>query len=896
MPLSASANKPNIIFIVTDDQPPKTIGLAGNTVIRTPNIDGLGQQGVYFNNMYLPIGQCAPSRASIMTGKLPHTHGVIGNQVILPPSQLTLSEVLQANGYATAIIGKCHLGVPTNPEKYKRGFDFRLIPYPDTGVLDNWYNYQVSRNGSLERHTEYFTDFITTEAIKYMTAAAASAKPFFMWVSYTAPHLPTTPPRGSNRYTLDQMPVPASISDDLSAKPPQQMSSSSHQDYVNTASGGNQIPILKSRLKDVYETISNVDDNVGRIRQKLQSLGIKDNTVVVFMSDNGVFFGEHQLYVKGPFFYEEQIKSPFIFSYPPLTPQARRSSALASSIDIMPTILELIGAPVPEDVQGRSFLKVLSGRSSVHRSSIFMEYAHQALGNYPMRGVLANGYKLVHYLNSANKIVGETYDGRDFELYNLRLDPLEMTNILKRNGPADNPLTRLLLDPERGRVIQRLRKEMAVWQANTLDPERVTISNMDIFNVASDSAELQWKTSRPATSEIEYVPVDCATCTPSEITEFDFVNDHHVSLHMLTTDTTYQVRVYSIDKTGNGSYLETLLTPRNTVANPQVDLRITQTDRPDPAVSGYLLTYDITITNQGPNAARVVVLNDILREGVALVSATTVFGNCTSGRVRCILGYMDKGATAKVTINTTPTILGKNTNTATVSSSETDLDPSNNISSQDTQVVIGLKSFTLSSRLTNGCQALMGTLTLSNPAPDGGTVVTLDDTLAAVTVPASVTVPAGSTSLSFPILTTPFNGATQQNGMITADLNGKSLSPSLVVRPNTVQSFILNTNQIVGPGSVVGTVTLQCPAGAGGTVITLSSKNPTVAYPTVRSITIPAGSRSLTFNIHVNAVSVAQTATIYATANGLRQAMVILVDPRPLSRAHSSPSRQFRSR
>jgi arylsulfatase A-like enzyme len=121
MPLSTSTNKPNIIFILTDDQPPNTIGLAGNAVIRTPNINSLGQQGVYFNNMYLPIGQCAPSRASILTGKLPHTHGVIGNQVILPPAQLTLSEILQANGYATAIIGKCHLGVPTNPEKYKRG-------------------------------------------------------------------------------------------------------------------------------------------------------------------------------------------------------------------------------------------------------------------------------------------------------------------------------------------------------------------------------------------------------------------------------------------------------------------------------------------------------------------------------------------------------------------------------------------------------------------------------------------------------------------------------------------------------------------------------------------------------------------------------------------------------
>lgn len=883
MPLSNSTNKPNIIFIITDDQPPNTIGLAGNGVIKTPNIDSLGQRGVYFKNMYLPIGQCAPSRASIWTGKLPHTHGVVTNGVILPPEQLTLSEILKANGYSTAIIGKCHLGYPTNPEKYKRGFDFRLILYPDTGYVGDWYNYQASRNGVIERQTEYITDFLTSEAITYMTSAASTGQPFFMWVAYTAPHLPITPPHGSNRYTLDQMPVPFSISDNLSSKPPQQTSSSSHQDYLRTARGGDPTAALKSRLKDAYETISNIDDNVGRITRKIQDLGITDNTVVIFMSDNGVFFGEHQLYTKGPFFYEEQIKSPFIFSYPPLTKQAVSSSTLATSIDIMPTILDLIGAPIPQDVQGKSFLNVLSGTSTDHRSSIFMEYSHQVLGSYPMRGVLSDGYKLVHYLSSS--VGGERFDDRNFELYDLRADPSEMNNILRRNGPDDNPLNRMLTDPERGRVVQKLRKEMALWQTNTLDPRRVTINNTGIANITSTSAELYWQTARPATSEIEYVEANCLACPPSEITNFDFVTDHLVPLHMLTPNTPYKVRVYSIDSTGNGSYVDTLLTPRHPVPNAQADLAVTQTDMPDPAVAGFRLTYEITVTNQGPHAAQAVELRDTLPEGMQFLSATSSFGNCAGGAVECRIGYMDVGATVKVTISTRPKHLGTNTNIATVSSSETDTDTSNNTAAQDTQVLMGLTRLALSAPITNGCQNLTGTVTLTNPAPDGGTVVTLDDTLAAVTVPDSITVPAGSSGASFPLTITPLSSAPQQNGLIIANLNGRSLSASLVVRPNTVQSLTLSPNPVTGPDSVAGTVTLQCPARAGGMAVGLSSSNPTVAHPTVKSITIPADSRSLSFNVQTSAVSFATTATVYATANGRRQGNVLQVNPQSQSQS-----------
>ncbi|MGB7923145.1 MAG: sulfatase-like hydrolase/transferase [Pyrinomonadaceae bacterium] len=882
-PVGAVADRPNIIVIITDDQPPNTIGLAGNQVIRTPNIDRLGQQGVYFENMYLPIGQCSPSRASIWTGKLPHTHGVTTNVIMLPPWQLTLPEILKANGYSTAILGKCTLGVPANPEKFKRGFDFRLVPFPDSGIVTNWYDYRVSRNGALEHHTEYLTDYITTQAIAYLASRASTGQPFFMWLSYNAPHLPTIPPRNSNRYTLDQMPIPLSLSDNLSSKPPQQVSSSPHQDYLRTVQSGNQIITLKRRLKDAYETISNIDDNVGRITQKLQDLGIRDNTVIIFMSDNGVFFGEHQLYVKGPFFYNEQIKSPFIFSYPPLTRQARKSSALATSIDIMPTLLDLVRIPIPQDVQGKSFLKLLSGESSTHRSSIFMEYFYQTFGNYPMRGVVHDRYKLVHYLSSTNSITGEVYDDRNFELYDLRQDPSEMNNILRRNGPDDNPLARMLTDPERGGAIRKLRKEMAVWQTDTLDPKGVKLSNMRIANIGHDTAELQWRTASATTSEIEYVKADCLACAPSEVTAFDLVTDHRVTLRTLTPDTPYKVRVYSIDSTGNGSYVDTLLTPTSTVSNQRADLVVTQTDSPDPVMAGDKLAYEITVTNRGPNAAQSVKLIDILPEEAAFLSASSSFGTYSRavGRVKWDIGYMDNGASVKINLLLKPVHLGTNTNLITVSSGETDQDAPNNSVSQTTQVLLGLTKFTLSAAIVNGCENLTGTLVLSNPAPAGGAVVTLEDNLAGVTVPASVTVPAESASISFPVVTIPINSLTTQNGLITANLNGKELAAPLTVRRNGADSLTLTPNPVVGSNTVVGAVTLPCPAPPGGTPLHLLSSNPAVANPTASNITIPAGRKSLDFSVRTNVVTSVKTVTISATANGVKQSRPLRVNPRP---------------
>ncbi|MBI3576605.1 sulfatase-like hydrolase/transferase [Candidatus Gottesmanbacteria bacterium] len=551
---ASAANLPNIVFILVDDQPPGLLGVAGNITIQTPTIDNLANQGLYFRNMYVPLGICAPSRASIWTGKYPHTNGVTKNGLILPPDQLTLPEILKANGYFTGIIGKCHLGDPNDPEKYKRGFDFRLISYPDWGGINDWYNYQFSRNGTIETYTDrYITDFLTDESINFIKNNAQTRRPFFLWLAHFAPHRPTTPPRGVNTYDKNLLPLPVSISDDLSTKPPQLRDSGIHKFFQGLGIGG-----VRQELDDAYEVMSNVDSNVARTLKALDDVGIRNNTIVIYMSDNGIFYGEHQLERKGPTFFEEQLKVPFIFSYPVMTSAKGKSEALLSSVDILPTLLDILGIPIPTDVQGQSFANILKRTGTEARKSAFFEFFENQISafpnitwdSYPMRGVVMDGYKWIWHLASA--VNGISYDNKNHELYDLKNDLFEMNNILKRLDSNDNPLMRMITDATYGKIIRSLRKELAVWQATTADPIRRIISDF-VYSVGPDSINLHWKSDLITTSEVEYKEKNCTICVPIEINDYSLVTDHSVNINGLKSGL-YQVKVYSIGPNGSGAY------------------------------------------------------------------------------------------------------------------------------------------------------------------------------------------------------------------------------------------------------------------------------------------------------------------------------------------------------
>lgn len=559
--------KPNIIIIITDDQIFKQLSLAGNGSIKTANIDSLANPGAYFKNAYVPEGICSPSRASIWTSKLPHIHGVDAADMILPADQITLPEILKANGYNTGFIGKCHLGDQKAPEEWTRGFDFRLINKLSAGMVLDWNNYQVTRNGTLENHTEYVTDFLTIEAVNYISSKSqeykTAQKPFFLWLAQPAPHVPTIPPKGSSVYSANQFSLPQSSSDDLTTKPPLQALTKYHSSYLNLGETS-----MITKIKESAEVVANLDSNIGKINQALINQGIKDDTVVVFLSDNGIFLGEHQIYQKGPYFYDEQVKSPLIFSYPKLISQSKTIESLTSTMDIMPTLLELLSIPNPSNIQGISFLDVLKGTKTENRRSVYLEYPNQrGCMTYPLRGVVMDGFKWVHTLpgkydpvNCAkgNNSQGVSFDGQDQELYDLKNDPLEINNLMKRLGPSDSPLERLLVDQIYGKIVQKLRKERAVWATDTKDPNRFTLTDGSVISPNSTTLTVYWKNgSGSPTSEVEYQEKNCSTCPVLEHNDFRHIsNVHTVTLSNLKPNTTYKIRAFSIGKNGVGGYLD----------------------------------------------------------------------------------------------------------------------------------------------------------------------------------------------------------------------------------------------------------------------------------------------------------------------------------------------------
>lgn len=448
--------KPNVLWICTDQQRFDTIASLGNTHIRTPNLDRLVGTGTSFTNAFCQCPVCTPSRASFLSGRYPSTTRVRQNGQQIPPNTLLVTRLFAEAGYTCGLSGKLHLG-PCQGRSEQRiddgyhEFHWSHGPWPkwpDNEYI-SWVNNQGAAWEEIYPYPEFGSRMFAThgtapdagyawagmpaglhqsywcarEAIEFIRRQDTT--PWLFSVNFFDPHHPFDPPgEYLKRYVPEDMPPPRYREGELGNKPAFQ------QVDHRGAYGGRGISFADSTVEQrreitaaYYAMIENMDANVGRILDFLEETGRRSDTLVVFMSDHGEMLGDHGIYLKGPYLYDSLTRVPLILSWPAAFREGLNSSAFIELIDVAPTLLEAAGIPVPDGMQGRSFLEICAGRTAPghHRDSVYCEYQNAMCEHTNPRPYL------VSVRDTEFKVVA--YAGMDGELYDLRNDPHETVNL-----------------------------------------------------------------------------------------------------------------------------------------------------------------------------------------------------------------------------------------------------------------------------------------------------------------------------------------------------------------------------------------------------------------------------------------------------------------------------------
>jgi arylsulfatase A-like enzyme len=438
---------PNIVVIVVDDMRFDEYGAGGHPYLETPHIDALAASGATFRNAYHTTPLCSPNRACILTGQYASRHGIVDNTSRSYASHRlhTFARDLQRGGYETAHVGKWHMGNDPTP---RPGYDY-WVSFPGQGDITDP---QLFENGKLQRVPGYVTDLFTDRAIAFATRSRS--RPFMLYLGHKAVH-PQIVQRddGSVDVSSNQGFVPAQrhrgrysgktfrrrgnygfSAQDRAGKPVLAATLDiKHLPETLRQFGPEELDeqVSEATIQQRAEMMLAVDEGLGRLRAALEEKGLLENTLFVFMSDNGSFFGEHGLSIERRFPYEEAIKSPLILAHP-ATIERRQVDAFALSIDIAPTLLEAAGVEIPRSVQGRSLLPhALGSRSAQGREAFLLEYyGHENpfpwIANIDYRAVRFGRYKYIRWIR----------EDEAHELYDLEADPLELRNLAADPGHA----------------------------------------------------------------------------------------------------------------------------------------------------------------------------------------------------------------------------------------------------------------------------------------------------------------------------------------------------------------------------------------------------------------------------------------------------------------------------
>jgi arylsulfatase A-like enzyme len=449
-----AADRPNIVFIMSDDHAAHAISAYGSQVNQTPNIDRLAREGMLLRNVFATNSICTPSRAAILTGQYSHLNGVpVFNR--FDSARMTVARLLQNGGYYTGMIGKWHLG--SDPA----GFD-RWEILPGQGTYRDPIVYNAA--GEKTYTGRYVTDVVTDLAIDFLKTRPKN-KPFFLMLHHKAPHRPWQPDETHRQQFADKwIPEPETLWDtyatrtdalrenrqrvaadltrrDLKLPAPGDLEGEAltawlavTPDTVTITRDGQPVTLTGEALtrwkyqrymQDYLATIQSVDDNVGRLLAFLDGNGLTRNTIVIYTSDQGFFLGDHGLFDKR-FMYEESLRMPFLIRWPTVIKAGTKGDAIALNVDFAPTFLQAAGLPVPADMQGHSLLPVLRGRTPADwRSSMYYRYYHDP-GHHNTRahyGVRTRTHKLICF-----------WKKDQWELFDLAADPYELHNLYGEPG------------------------------------------------------------------------------------------------------------------------------------------------------------------------------------------------------------------------------------------------------------------------------------------------------------------------------------------------------------------------------------------------------------------------------------------------------------------------------
>ncbi len=439
-----NGKRPNMVVILVDDMRWDEYGAAGHNFLKTPNIDRMAKEGASFVNAFATTPLCSPSRASFLTGQYPHTNGIIDNTARNKQSHElnTFPKQLHSKGYATAFIGKWHMG---NDDSKRPGFDYWVSLKGQGEAIDPALNI----NGKQQTVKGYVTDVLIDHSLRFIDEAGS--QPFLLYLAHKALH-PNTMQRD------DGSVVNIGEGDFIPAERHSGMYGSA---VFNRRPNYNFPPLDKPALmrkiegvpplspetstkektiRDRSEMLMAVDEGLGTILKALEDKGVLNNTIVVFTSDHGYWYGEHCLDLERRLAYEEAIRIPMLVRYPPLIQAGTKPEEMVLSIDLASSLLEMAGETPGAHLQGKSWAPIFKGKAAGWRRSFLVEYYSDTvfprISKMGYKAVRDNRYKYIHYVD---------LDGAN-ELYDLANDPYELHNLI------DNP--------DYTRTLKKMKKEL----------------------------------------------------------------------------------------------------------------------------------------------------------------------------------------------------------------------------------------------------------------------------------------------------------------------------------------------------------------------------------------------------------------------------------------------------